>query len=112
MFMQFAQMMMQSMQQSNQRMESMIGQQAAFMNHVLTAIVQAQRRSQQKKGNPPKFDGKASDDPDHWVYSIEKYYSADCHDAMKANTSESTTLIYPYLGPSPRHSSTRWRCQC
>lgn len=42
MFMQFSQMMVQAMQQSNQRMENMTSQQVAFMNHVLTTKVQVQ----------------------------------------------------------------------
>jgi hypothetical protein len=97
--MRFAEMFAQSMQQSNMRMEQLLGQQTAFMNHVLATNAQSHRRSQQKKGNPPTFDGKPNEDPDHYLYSTEKYYSADCGDAMQAPTSEFVTLVYSNLGP-------------
>jgi hypothetical protein len=97
--MQFAQMFVQSMQQSNQRMEQMLGRQTAFMQHVLATNAQSQRRSHQKKGNPPTFDAKPSEDPDGWLYATEKFYSPDCADIMQANTSEFTTMVFCNLGP-------------
>ncbi|KAJ0393115.1 hypothetical protein P43SY_006391 [Pythium insidiosum] len=81
------------------RMEQMMSQQTAFMNPFLAANAQAQRRSQQRKGNPPTFDGKESEDPDRFVYGTEKFYGQDCKEMMEANTSEFTTMIYPNFGP-------------
>ncbi|KAE9045065.1 hypothetical protein PR003_g11235 [Phytophthora rubi] len=72
---QMMQLMMQTQQQQQQQQyqqqlqfNTFMAQQAEFQRQVLTAQVQA-RMPHKKKGDPPTFNGKASEDLELWIFS-------------------------------------------
>jgi hypothetical protein len=100
---QMMQVMMQTQQQQQQRFQQQLqfntfmAHQAEFQRQVLTAQTQA-RMPHKKKGDPPTFNGKASEDLELWIFSTEQYY-AQYREGMNRDSSDFVDTIFANLGP-------------
>ncbi|POM70320.1 Hypothetical protein PHPALM_13258 [Phytophthora palmivora] len=93
---QLMQFMMHSQQQQQAQMREMMAQQMSFQQQLLSQQTQS-RLPQKKKGDPPTFQGNASEDLELWIFSTEQYY-AQHREEMNRNTSEFVDTIFANLG--------------
>ncbi|POM63288.1 hypothetical protein PHPALM_27414, partial [Phytophthora palmivora] len=93
---QLMQFMMHSQQQQQAQMREMTAQQVSFQQQLLSQQTQS-RLPQKKKGDPPTFQGNASEDLELWSFSTEQYY-AQHREEMNRNTSEFVDMIFANLG--------------
>ena len=84
------------LQQTQQQFQAMMQQQLQFQQHVLAA--QHAAKIDNGKKDPPKFIGKANEDLELWIFTIEQYYGSYAEE-MVANDSRFVDLVSPNLGP-------------
>ncbi|POM72507.1 Hypothetical protein PHPALM_10766 [Phytophthora palmivora] len=93
---QLMQFMMHSQQQQQAQRREMMAQQMSLQQQLLSQQTQS-RLPQKKKGDPPTFQGNASEDLELWIFSTEQYY-AQHREEMNRNTSEFVDTIFANLG--------------
>ena len=91
----------QLMQQQQQFQAAMVQQQQGFQQFV--ANIQAQNRRTPRQGDPPKFEGKPSEDPDLWIFTIEQHYAQFARERESNDTSDFVNIVIQgsSLGPDP-----------
>ncbi|GMF40888.1 unnamed protein product [Phytophthora fragariaefolia] len=94
--MQMMRMQQQAMQAQQQQFQAFMHQQALFQREMFES--QARANTQKQKPDPPKFNGKSSEDLELWLFHIEEYLSAY---ASERNSPDSrfVDMVVPFLGP-------------
>ncbi|ETP27991.1 hypothetical protein F442_22728 [Phytophthora nicotianae P10297] len=91
--------------QNQEQMARMLQQQVLLQQQMLQAQMAAQK-PQKKKGNPPIFNGQASDDLELWLFSTEQYYS-NYAEEMQSESSDFVNTIFANLGPTAQTWDSR-----
>ncbi|KAE8986423.1 hypothetical protein PR003_g28472 [Phytophthora rubi] len=96
---QIMQMMMmqeQAIQAQQQQFQAFLHQQALFQREIFES--QARANTQKQKADPPKFNGKSSEDLELWLFHIEEHLSAY---ASERNSPDSrfVDMVVPFLSP-------------
>ncbi|KAG3068209.1 hypothetical protein PI125_g23463 [Phytophthora idaei] len=87
--------------QNQEQMAQMLQQQVLLQQQMLQAHVAAQKPQKKKKGNPPTFNGQASDDLELCRLSTEQYYS-NYAEEMQSDSSDFVNTIVANRGPTVR----------
>ncbi|GMF38445.1 unnamed protein product [Phytophthora fragariaefolia] len=85
----------QTMAASQQQMHAFMAQQARFQHEMFE--MQARANCQKQKANPPKFNGRADEDLELWLFQIEEHFAAYSVE-QNSNDSRFVDMVVPFLG--------------